>query len=56
MIRTWVKNVRVMEVIRVESTIGKGIDGDPLRPCVEFFDLRGNPLDMGDYTTTDGSD
>ena len=50
MTNTWVKSVQVMEVIRVESTIGKGVEGDPMRPCIEFFDLRGNKLDMGDYT------
>ncbi len=50
MTNTWVKSVRVMEVIRVESTIGEGVEGNPLRPCVEFFDLEGNLLDAGDYT------
>lgn len=50
MAMSWIKSVKVMEVIRVESVIGKGYDGDPLRPVVEFFDLKGNALDMGDYT------
>jgi hypothetical protein len=42
--KSWVRDVRVMEVIRVESCVGKGIDGDPYRALVQFFATTGELL------------
>lgn len=43
--------VKLIEVIMITHTIGRGVSDDPLRPFVQFFDKDGNKLNMGDYTT-----
>ncbi len=37
-----VDSVEKIEVIKVCSVFGEGIEGDPVRKLIEFFDLDGN--------------
>lgn len=47
-IRSNVKSVEVLQVIRVTSVIGKGVDGDPIRHFVDYYTMDGVLLDSGD--------
>lgn len=49
---SWVREVKVMQVIRIESVIGNGVQGDPMRPFIEFFDMDGNKLAARDFAKT----
>lgn len=39
---------KVIEVIRTESTIGRGIEEDPVRPIYQYWDFKGNLLAQND--------
>ena len=35
---------KITQVIEVRSTVGKGVEGDPIRQIVEYFDMEGTRL------------
>jgi hypothetical protein len=42
--RSNVRSVKRIEVIRVESLCGHGVEGSPFRPLVEYYSLDGDLL------------
>jgi len=44
------KSVKVQQVIIIVTTVGKGVEGDPIRPYRQIFDMKGNEIEAGDYT------
>ena len=43
-----IKSVKTAQVIITESSIGKGIESDPIRILVEYWDLTGGLLAQHD--------
>jgi hypothetical protein len=36
-----IRSVQIVRVIRVHSVYGEGVDGDPIREIVEWYDMDG---------------
>ena len=46
-----VRGVEIKQVIIITSNIGNGVEGDPIRPFVQVFDMDGSEImTLGDYT------
>lgn len=42
--RSMVNSVKIIQVIEVKSVMGEGVDYDPMREVVQFFNMEGKIL------------
>lgn len=43
-----VDGLKIIQVIVVSSIVGRGTPEDPVRPILEYFDMKGNRLARND--------